>query len=92
MNRVRRLLVIVLLTGLVGCAGVPVDFGKARTVEVGMTASKLESIMGKPYMVRAIGDREIWAWVQASAFSTQSVSFELRKGVVSVVPTIPSSF
>lgn len=84
---------IVFVCVLAGCAGTPIDWNKARTVQPGMPASELVSIMGKPYSVRSSATGELWVWVYVDAgFGTKTYSVEMADGKVSKAPPIPASF
>ncbi len=77
-----------------GCAGSSFKFDEARKVEVGMTEAQLTNLMGSPYSVVSKGDHQVWIWSHANAFSgnSQVVSFVMKDGKVSSLPTIPKSF
>jgi outer membrane protein assembly factor BamE (lipoprotein component of BamABCDE complex) len=78
---------------LAACAGTPISWSSARAVKLGMTQAQLTETMGKPYMVTTRGADEIWVYSHANAFSgAESVSFVMREGKVSGVPTIPDAF
>lgn len=79
---------------LAACAGTPFRFDDARQVKVGMTEAEVTQIMGRPYMVTSKGDAQIWVWSHANGMTggSQSISFIMKDGKVSTVPTIPESF
>lgn len=90
----RILCIASLLLALSGCAGTNFTFDQARQVKVGMTASEVTSIMGRPYAVNSRDGAEIWVWSRANGFtgSSRAVSFTLRNGIVENVPVIPDDF
>ncbi|HZZ79817.1 MAG TPA: outer membrane protein assembly factor BamE [Gemmataceae bacterium] len=78
---------------LAGCAGTPFQFDTARQVKVGMTDKQLTELMGTPYMVTTMGDKQIWVWSEANFMGgSQTESFTLQNGKVTSVPAIPDSF
>lgn len=80
-------------TVLAGCAGTPFRFSDARQVRVGWTEAELTALLGRPYMVTARGNDQMWVWSQANFLGdARVVSFTLRDGRVAAVPTIPASF
>lgn len=86
-------LIVLVAAALCGCAGTNFTFEKARKVQVGMTCNDVQKIMGRPFMVTAVGTNEIWVYSYANGFGTaRSVSFILNGGKVAEVPPIPSSF
>lgn len=87
-------LTLVLAAALVGCAGTKFSFERARQVQVGMSETQLTELMGKPYMVKSTGDTQVWVWSHANGLTggTQMVSFEVKDGKVSSVPSIPAAF
>lgn len=84
----------VLLALLIGCAGTKFSFDSARQVQVGMTKSQVQGLMGKPYMVTSRDGKEIWIWSYANGMTggAQSISFIFKDGKVESVPAIPESF
>lgn len=78
---------------LVACAGTPFTFGDAAKVRVGMTEQQVTNLMGPPYSVVSKGESQMWIWSHATAFGgAKSVSFEMKDGLVTTVPTIPKAF
>ena len=90
----KYLLVALLSSFLVACAGTPFRFENARQVKIGMAETEVTQLMGRPYMVTTRGDEQIWVWSHANGMTgaTQSISFIMKDGRVSTVPTIPESF
>ncbi|MES2116822.1 MAG: hypothetical protein V4578_16795 [Pseudomonadota bacterium] len=90
----KKILVTMLTLAIIsGCAGTRFSWDQARMVKVGMTEAELTSLMGRPYMVSTKGDVQLWIWSEASAFGgSRSVSFPMKAGKVSSLPTIPASF
>lgn len=89
----RYALVLASALFLSACAGTNFSFENARKVQVGMTESEVIGIMGKPFMVTTRGDKVIWVWSHANAFSgAKSVSFVFKDGVVDNVPNLPKTF
>ncbi|HZF01052.1 MAG TPA: outer membrane protein assembly factor BamE [Methylomirabilota bacterium] len=90
----RNILCIIVAAALLcGCAGTYFTFDKAREVQVGMTESEVQKIMGRPYLVTTHGVDDIWVYSFATGFgSARTVSFILTNGKVSSVPRIPASF
>ena len=84
----------VLLALLIGCAGTKFSFDRARQVQVGMTKSQVQGLMGKPYMVTSRDGKEIWVWSYANGMTGghQSISFIFKDGKVESGPAIPDSF
>jgi len=81
---------IILLTG---CAGTYFTFDKARQVQLGMTESELNHLMGKPNVVTSSGGHVKWVYAYGNGFGTgRSVSFVFTDGKVTEVPSIPESF
>ena len=79
---------------LIGCAGTPINFSSARQVEVGMSKSQVQNLMGPPYMVSSRDGKEIWIWSYANGMTGghQSISFVFKDGKIESVPVIPDSF
>lgn len=79
---------------IAGCAGSPFTWDAARSVQVGMTEGEVVALLGKPYMVRSSGDTQTWVWSHANGLTgaNGAVSFPMKSGKVSGVPTIPKSF
>lgn len=77
-----------------GCAGTSFSFDDARRVQVGMTEDEVREIMGRPYMVRTKGDKDVWVWSHANGLTggSQVISFIFKDGKVESVPRIPESF
>jgi hypothetical protein len=89
-----KIIIVVALALLIGCAGSSFKFENARQVTVGMTEAQLIDRMGDPYKKIGKKDYEIWIWSHANGLSgkSQSVSFIMKDGKVSGLPTIPKSF
>jgi hypothetical protein len=89
-----KIIIAVVLAFLIGCAGSPFNFESARQVTVGMTEAQLIDKMGEPYMKVGKKDSEVWIWSFAYGLSlnSQSVSFIMKDGKVTELPTIPKSF
>jgi hypothetical protein len=85
----RAPLVVALTLLLAGCAGTPFDWDRAKLVRVGTTQAELLAMLGKPYMVKtqATGD-QVWIWSYTGLDGTKLVSYGLKDGHVTVVPTI----
>ena len=79
---------------LTGCAGTYFTFDNARQVKIGMSASDVEKILGKPYMVTTQSTNDIWVYSFAEGFAgtSKSVSYVFTDGKVTEVPRIPKSF
>jgi len=79
---------------LIGCAGTPFNFNSARQVEVGMSKSQVQNLMGPPYMVSSRDGKEIWIWSYANGMTGghQSISFVFKDDKIESVPKIPDSF
>jgi outer membrane protein assembly factor BamE (lipoprotein component of BamABCDE complex) len=75
----RKLPLVVLLAGaLAGCSS-RMGLDNIRSVKIGMTDAELLSIMGKPYLTKANGDKQTWVWMSPMALSGASmVSFRHR--------------
>lgn len=85
-NRLAAILVAVVLTG---CAGTHFEWDRAKQVKIGTPEAEVIELMGKPYMIRTVGDKQRWVWSYASGFTgTRFVSFELKDGKVSGVPNM----
>jgi len=90
-----RLCIAVLAALLItGCAGTKFSYDQARKVQVGMSESKVVSIMGKPYSVISRPDGQVWVWSYANGMSgkNRAVSFLLKEGQVVKTPNIPQIF
>lgn len=86
-------LAIALSLCLAACAGTKFSFDDARRVQVGMTETQLQQILGAPAAVVAKGDQVVWVWSYADAFTgAKSVSFVLKDGLVVSVPNLPATF
>jgi outer membrane protein assembly factor BamE (lipoprotein component of BamABCDE complex) len=79
---------------LSACAmGTPINWNKARQVQVGMNEAQVTALMGRPYMVTSRPDGQRWIWVLGTSWgSSQSMSIVLKDGKVTEVPVIPTSF
>jgi outer membrane protein assembly factor BamE (lipoprotein component of BamABCDE complex) len=98
----RIIAIVALCAVLMGCAGgepasiVQVagprfEWANARAVHVGTKQAELQSLMGDPYQVTTAGDKQIWLYYHANGLtgSNRHISFALKDGAVSAVPTIP---
>jgi len=83
-----RILALALSLALAGCAGTPFYWDSAKQVRVGSSQSELVALLGKPYMVKTAGDEQTWIWSYSGLDGTKLVSYVLRNGTVTVVPTI----
>jgi len=89
----RIIIAILLAATLYGCAGTNFSFDKARQVQVGMTETEVQQLMGRPYSVVSRGDSQLWVWSHGNAFGgSRAISFEMKDGRVASVPQIPASF
>ena len=90
----RYIAIAVLTSALIACAGSPFRFENARQVKVGMTEAEVTQLMGRPYMVTSKGEEQICVWSYANGMTggSRSISFIMKDGKVSTVPTIPDSF
>jgi hypothetical protein len=81
---------IVALLLLSSCAGTPFEWKNAKAIHIGTTQAELISSLGKPYMVKTQGEEQTWIWSYANGVTgeTQLVSYVLKNGAVTVVPTI----
>ena len=84
-----RILVAFLALSLTACAGTRFDWQDAKAVRIGTTQAELTALLGKPYMVKtaANGD-QTWIWSYSGLDGTRLISYGLKDGVVTVVPTI----
>lgn len=88
-----RFLLVFTVLLLSACAGTNFSYDQARQIQVGMTEAEVISVMGSPYSVVSRGEEQMWIWSRANAFGqAKSVSFKMKDGLVSEVPTIPASF
>lgn len=90
----KKISVFLAALALAGCStsvGTKFDWANAKQVQVGTTEAELLEIMGKPYMVASKGDTQTWAWthVNGATRAMQTVSFQVKNGAVSAIPTIP---
>jgi hypothetical protein len=78
----------------VGCAGSPFSFENARQVKIGMTESEVTTLLGTPYSVLSRDNEQLWIWSYTNLMVGDSrvVSYVMKDGRVSRVPTIPGSF
>lgn len=79
---------------MAGCAGTSFNWDQARQIKVGMSESELETLMGRPYMVRSGPEGQTWIWSYANAMTAgvRTLSVQLRDGKVVAAPDIPRSF
>ncbi len=88
-----KIILVVALAFLIGCAGNPFSFDSARKITVGMSETQLIGAMGEPYQKTAKKDCEVWLWsFSYGLFYGQSVSFIMKDGKVSGLPSIPITF
>jgi hypothetical protein len=81
----RTLLVVAALA----LAGTPFEWETAKGVHVGSTRAEMVALLGKPYMVKTLASGEqVWIWSYASLGETKLVSYGLKDGLVTVVPSI----
>ena len=94
MKKVFALLLASLLLTACATAGTKFDFSQARQIRVGMTEQEVVQLMGKPMSVTARGQNQVWVWSYANGMTggSRSISFIMKDGKVSTVPTIPDSF
>jgi hypothetical protein len=89
-------LVLMSLAALVlsACAvGTPINWNKARQVQVGMTEAQVVALMGRPYMVASRPEGQRWVWSLGTSFGgAESMSITMKEGKVVEVPPIPASF
>lgn len=84
---------VIVAVVLSSCAGSSFNWDQARSIKTGMTEAQLVDVMGKPYMVTARGDSQIWVYSHANAFAgAKSVSFILKDGRVVETPVVPQAF
>lgn len=91
----KKLITVVFVALIVsGCAGTPINMSRARMIKVGMTEAEVTGLMGKPYSITTRGDDQIWVWANANGLTGAhtALSYIMRDGKVTSVPTIPSSF
>jgi outer membrane protein assembly factor BamE (lipoprotein component of BamABCDE complex) len=90
----RSILSAALCASLVACAGTNFSFSNARNVHEGMTGDEVSHILGKPYMVTTLGDKEVWTWSYANGItgSSRNLAIPFRDGRVLGVPNIPADF
>lgn len=92
----KRMITVWLLAGMLGgcAAGTDFTWENARKIRPGMTAEEVHSLMGRPYMVRTVGDRTIWTWSHATSFGgakALAVSFD-KDGKIIEAPRIPDGY
>lgn len=84
-----RTVALILALSLAGCAGTPFEWQNAKAVHIGSTQAELTGLLGKPNMVKTQpGGDEVWIWSYAGLDGTKLVSYGLKDGVVTAVPTI----
>lgn len=84
-----RILALALSLSLAGCAGTQFDWKDAKAVRIGSTQDELTALLGKPYMVKtAANGEQTWIWSYSGLDGTKLVSYGLKDGRVTVVPTI----
>lgn len=89
----KKLFAVVVLAVLMGCAGTPIKWNKARQVKLGMTEPEVTALMGKPYMVSSREGGQRWIWTFATGFGgVESMTVDFKEGKVVSVPPIPDSF
>lgn len=88
----KALLLAACLT-LTACAGTPFSYDNARQVKTGMDEDQVYQLMGNPYRVVSRDGEQMWVWSYANALGgARVVSFKMRDGRVTEVPTIPANF
>jgi hypothetical protein len=91
----RKIVIVAALAAIIaGCAGTKFSFDRARQVTVGMSEAEVITLMGNPYSVSTLGDKELWIWSYANGVSggSRTISFLLNDGRVVETPNIPKSF
>lgn len=83
-----RIIALVSILFLTACAGTPFEWENAKAVHVGSTQAELTALLGKPYMVKTTGEDQTWVWSYSGLEGTKLVSYGLRNGLVTIVPTI----
>lgn len=74
-----------------GCVGTPFRWATARKVQVGMTKTQVQEIMGKPFSRSVAAESEVWMWSYGTGLgSGGAFKIILKDGVVTEVPKIPA--
>jgi hypothetical protein len=78
---------------LMACAGTAFKWDDARRLQVGMTTSEVESLIGKPNQISVSGDvvRYVWVWVNLYT-GTRTLRVDFKDDKVIAVPPIPTTF
>lgn len=78
---------------LAACAGTPFKWDNARQLREGMSEQEVTELMGRPYMVTANANGNVWIWSHSTAFGgAQSLSVIFKDGKAVKVPAVPESF
>jgi hypothetical protein len=90
----KKLLITLLTLALTACAGSgSIKWDDARQIKIGMTGKEVTKLMGTPYQIQGIGERDRWVWVNVVAFGgAEKMTAEFKDGVVVEVPRVPESF
>lgn len=85
------LLIAFLLSACAGSGAIKWD--DARQIKIGMTEKEVTKLMGNPYQIQVVGEKDRWVWVNVVAFGGVSkMTAEFKNGVVVEVPRVPESF
>jgi outer membrane protein assembly factor BamE (lipoprotein component of BamABCDE complex) len=82
------ILVVLVCLSLAACAGTPFEWENARQIHIGSSQADVVALLGKPYMVKTAGADQTWIWSYSGLDGTRLVSYGLRDGLVTIVPTI----
>lgn len=88
-----KVVLLAFLAMLTACAGTNFTWKSARQVQPGMSETEVTNLLGKPYMVRSMGDKVSYIWSYADlAFGNKTLAIDFKDGKVIKAPPIPESF
>lgn len=91
----KRLFILLLLCmAMLGCAGTPFSWDRAREVKLGMTTKQVIDIMGQPTTASwRDNNTQVFVWVDVNAFTgTKSFSVHFTDRKATSVPPIPDGY